>query len=141
MEPSTEHVQMIGPWGWIGYGIAALFGFMLWRVLNSSRANELRKMGDELKKARTTICELRKLEGTWNSEKETLTRQVKELQESERNLAQRVAVIQNARDLQNETIERMERNYKALQDKNDNLFARVMTLELRQGIDPTNSNG
>lgn len=58
----TEHIVLIGPWGWVGWLLFSLVGMLYTLLWRSSRAGELRQMKQELEKARKAINELREME-------------------------------------------------------------------------------
>lgn len=62
MTPTNDHLQMIGPWGWLGWVLFAGCLMLYYRLWTSASADELRRMKEELAKARETIQELRQLE-------------------------------------------------------------------------------
>jgi chromosome segregation ATPase len=62
MTPENDHLQMIGPWGWLGWVLFAGALMLYYRLWTSTSADELRRLKEELDKARKTIAELRELE-------------------------------------------------------------------------------
>lgn len=62
MNQVNDHVQMIGPWGWLGWVLFAGALLLYYRLWTSASADELRRLKEELDKARKTIAELRELE-------------------------------------------------------------------------------
>jgi predicted RNase H-like nuclease (RuvC/YqgF family) len=130
----TEHLQMIGPWGYMGWLLAVCLGLLFYRQWTSDPQTALRKMQEELKAARETITQLRHLVKHLTTHNDELHVQVSSLQTDNRELHQQMALLKQANDLQAEVMARMERQQKELQDKYDNMVARVMNLEAKLGL-------
>lgn len=86
----------------------------------------LKKANDQLDHALRDNTELR-------NRNEALKVQVNRLESDNRDLKEKLGLLQKANELQAETIAKMERRQKELMDKVDHLVGRVITLEARDG--------
>ena len=58
----NEHMYLIGPWGWAGWALLGCALLLYYRLWTSTSTVELRRMKEELAKARRMIEELQRLE-------------------------------------------------------------------------------
>lgn len=121
-------------WTWLGYGIAAVLAMLLGRVLMSDPHLALRRMTEALNDARATIDKLKETNTRLQNHNGELSVQVHRLQADNRDLHQQLQLLQQAKEIQAQTLERMERYQRELQDKHDNMVARVMHLEAKLGM-------
>lgn len=129
----TETLQTIGPWGWLGWLLAAVVSILLWIVWESDPQMALRRMTAALNEARQTIDQLSAKNTELQNRNSALQVDLHRLEADNRDLHQQLKLLQQANALQGESIARMEKYQRELQDKYDNMTARVMQLEAKLG--------
>lgn len=130
---ANDHLQTIGPWGWLGWLAAGVLAMLLYRVWNSHPQVALRRMKEALDEARATIDELKRNNTDLLNRNEKLNVQVNKLIADNQDLHRQVDLLKQSKELQGESIARMEKYQRELQEKYDNMVARVMHLEAKIG--------
>lgn len=131
MNPQTDHVQMIGPWGYLGWLLAVCLGLLFYRQWTSDPHTALRKMRVELDEARKTIAQLRALEMKLKNRNDELNTQVNGLIADNQDLKTGMERMRVANDAMHEAMARMERHQKQLQDNHDELYKRVVAMQVK----------
>lgn len=138
---TNDHLQMIGPWGWLGWLLFAVIAMLFYRQWTSDPQTAMRKMREELEEARKTIAELRQLEMQLKNRNEQLNVQVNSIAaelSDQRNILRSLNDAMKLRGetitMQNDIIERNEKYQRQQAEKIEWLVGRVVQMDAANAV-------
>lgn len=133
MNPTNDHLQMIGPWGWLGWVLFAGCLMLYYRLWTSSNAVELRRLKEELDKARKVIAELREMELHLKNRNEELKTAHARLHGEFLELRGQFQQLNIAFGKQGETLGKLVDDLRREQEKSDQRYAELIQMKAKHG--------
>lgn len=133
MQAVNDHVEMIGPWGWLGWVLFSGALMLYYRLWTSSSSTELRHLKEELDKARRTIAELRELEMRLKNRNDELNTAHGRLHSEFIELRGQFQQLNIAFGKQGEVVSKLMEELKHERDLRDQQFAELMRTKAKNG--------
>jgi predicted nuclease with TOPRIM domain len=129
----NDHLYLIGPWGWAGWALLSCALLLYYRLWTSASAIELRRMNEELAKARRMIEELQRLEHSLKSRNDELNTAHTRLHGEFTELRGQFSQLNVAFNRQGEMVGRLMEDLKRERELRDDQYADLMRTKAQHG--------
>lgn len=133
MNGTQDHVQMIGPWGWLGWVAFAMTVLLYYRLWTSAEPSAVREMQEELEKARKTISDMRLLNKQLKEQNEDLRRKHDVLHGEYLALRQQLSKMETDMGRHEQLVDRIMRDLKSERDLRDKQYMELVRLKAQVG--------
>jgi predicted nuclease with TOPRIM domain len=129
----NEHMYLIGPWGWAGWALLGCMLLLYYRLWTSTSTVELRRMKEELAKARRMIEELQRLEHSLKNRNDELNTAHARLHGEFTELRGQFSQLTVAFNRQGEMVGKLMEDLKRERELRDNQYADLMRTKAQHG--------
>lgn len=133
MNPTQDHVQLIGPWAWLGWVGFALASMLYYRLWTSSRGVALRELHAELEKARSTIAEMQLLNKQLRSSNRELKAKHQALHAEYLELRGKLQNLEQSLGKQEEKVAQLTLDVKRERELRDEQYGELVKLQAKHG--------